>query len=634
MKSLKLTGFVFLLLLTTSLVNAQLTQKSTPASWRNLPQLTAMDQLPVFSPQLPNISLAIKEDETSGQDRFALPVTWGDNPLDNGIWEKAEGILIWRMKINANESKGWIVCLNKVNIPDGGSLFIYSANTKILKGAYTSSKNNLADKLTIGPVSGSDIIIEYNIPDKVEAQLPFLLDKLYFVYKENPNVPIQQQSLLGDPAYQSSWPCMINVNCPEGSQYGKEKNGVVRILIASDKGYYYCTGSLVNNTKKDRTPYILSAFHCEHGLVPYYDNYIFAFGWETADCTTPVESPEYQTMTGCDLVARREESDFTLYKLKTDIPVLINAYFNGWNKSALKKPSKTATIHHPNGDVKKISLDNNPAVVWASPINWAYGATTPAGHHWRTGLSKGASMPGSSGAPLFDENKMIVGQLHGGSSTCSLTTLFYGMFSKSWDEGATPQTRLKDWLDPLNTGKDTISGLEVPALAVCSISGKIETSKSASMKKVMVVLSGFTNDTVFTGNDGKYSFDKVVIGKNYTITPYYSTFALEGVSTGDLVVINKSILGQQAIPSEYKKVAADVNLSGTISTADMNILNKMILGLQYEFPSKKTWVFVTPGYKWPNQAGSADSLHFNNIQVDQFNANFVGVKLGDVTGTN
>ncbi|HNG07182.1 MAG TPA: hypothetical protein PKU98_11815, partial [Saprospiraceae bacterium] len=169
---------------------------------------------------------------------------------------------------------------------------------------------------------------------------------------------------------------------------------------------------------------------------------------------------------------------------------------------------------------------------------------------------------------------------------------------------------------------------------VCSISGKIETSKSASMKKVMVVLSGFTNDTVFTGNDGKYSFDKVVIGKNYTITPYYSTFALEGVSTGDLVVINKSILGQQAIPSEYKKVAADVNLSGTISTADMNILNKMILGLQYEFPSKKTWVFVTPGYKWPNQAGSAGSLHFNNIQVDQFNANFVGVKLGDVTGTN
>lgn len=634
MKNLIPTGLFLVFLLAASLVKAQVTLKSTPASWNSAYAQISDSNIPAYSPRIPDIAAAKAEDATSGQDRFALPVDVPADIFDNGVWEESEEMFIWRIRISAEAAKAWILCLNQVNLPHGARLYAYSAQHKDLKGAYTHSNNNDRGKLTIGPVGGKDIILEYNIPADREQILPFNLERLYFVYTENPNQPVQAQSLLGDPAYQSSWSCMINVNCPEGENYQAEKNGVVRILIASDKGYYYCTGALMNNTKKDRTPYILSANHCEHGLQPYHDNYIFAFGWETSDCTLPADAPGYQTMTGCELIARREESDFALYKLSSDIPVLINAYFHGWNKSSTKKPVKTTTIHHPNGDVKKISIDNNPAVVWASPITWAYGTTTPANHHWRTSLSKGASMPGSSGAPLYDENKQVVGQLHGGNSSCSLTTLFYGMFSKSWDEGTTPQTRLKDWLDPLNLGKDTLSGLEVKALPVCSISGKITNSKNLPLKKVMVVLSGFTQDTVLTGNDGKYTIDNVVIGKNYTVTPIYGTFALDGVSTGDLAIMNKSILGITPLSSEFKKVAADVNLSNTISTADMNIINKMILGIQYEFPSKKTWVFVTPDYKWPDKAGNANSVNINNVQVDQFNIDFIGIKLGDVTGTN
>lgn len=617
------------------LSNAQTTLKSQPISWASTTELASIKDLPEVDFEIPDIEKAKREDENGVQDRFAIPVKLPNSSHISGKWETtAEGFQVWRIKISAKQAKGWILCLDNLNLPAKANLYAYSSNKRNLKGAYTSTNNNNKKKLTIGPIVGDDIVIEYNLPATSLQIIPFDFSKLYLIYKENPNVPGLEQTLLGDAAYNSSLPCMVNVNCPEGDAYQMQKNSVVRILIASDKGFYYCTGSLMNNTKKDSTPYVLSGFHCEHDLIPNYDNYIFVFGWETPSCQLPNIEPSYQTMDGCSLISKREESDFVLYKLNTKIPFVINAYFNGWNKSDNKIPSKTAMIHHPNGDVKKISIDNDPAVIWNSSINWMNGIITPGKHHWRVSLDKGASMGGSSGAPLFDEDKRVVGQLNGGNSNCMLSTLFYGRLSKSWADGTTPATRLKEWLDPLNLGLDTLSGLEVKATPVVVIAGRITNSKIVPIKNVMVVLSGYVNDTVFTGTDGRYKFDYLPLGKNYSITPIYDTYALDGISTGDIGVINKHVLGVQLIKSEFKKLAADVNRSSTISTADINIINKMVLGKQYEFPSGKNWYFVTPNYKWPLLAGKADTVSFQNIQIDQFDVDFIGVKLGDVTGAN
>ncbi len=613
----------------------QLTVTRLPASWGQFEEIESLEEIPAIKPKLPDVEKAIIEDLQSDQDRFALPVDLNAISAKNGKWEVSKsGFKIWRIKISDKNSKGWILCFNELKLPEGSSLYIYSADKKILKGAFTAINNSDIGKLTVGPIAGPDVIIEFNTFEKSGESIPFKIEKLYSVYKSNLNVPGTENSVLGDPAYNSSLPCMININCPEGSSYGKQKDGIVRILLAGDKGFYYCTGTLINNTKQDSTPYILSAFHCEHDFIPNYDNYIFAFGWETPGCQLPVIEPTFKTLDGCSMMARRQESDFVLYKLKSKLPVTYGAYFNGWNKSDTKSPQSTAMIHHPNGDVKKISIDQAPAVVWNSPINWMNGIITPAKNHWRVGLDKGASMGGSSGAPLFDEKKLVVGQLNGGNSNCMLSTLFYGRLSKSWADGPAPDSRLKEWLDPLDLGLDTLSGLEVAASPVTVISGRITNSKSIPIKNVVVVLSGFVNSTFKTGSDGRYKFENLPAGQSYTITPTYDTTPLDGVSTGDISVINKHVLGKQTITSEFKKLSADVNRSNTISTSDINTINKMVLGKQYEFPNNKNWYFVTPNYKWPLLSGNADAINFQNIQIDQFDVDFIGVKLGDVTGTN
>lgn len=616
-------------------LQAQHYENITPGSFARDLSLASFDKIPVVRTVSPDISKAIAEDALSDQDRFALPVDVNIDPQSNGLWEQgSHNEMIWRVRLSQENAKGWILCFSELALERGAKLFMYTPNHQVVKGAFTFQNNNEAKKLTVGPIPGDEIVIELNIPSQAKRGdiSAFKLEKAYFVYKSNPNVP-GVQTVLGDAAYNSSFPCMINVNCPEGSKVIKQKDGVVRILLAGDKGFYYCTGSLMNNTKKDSTPYVLSGFHCEHDFVPSYDNYIFAFGWETPSCQMPTNEPSYLTMDGCSMMARREQSDFVLYKLKTKIPFNFPAYFNGWDKSDTKIPTSTSMVHHPNGDVKKVSLDGSPSVIWKKDINWNNGIITPAYEHWRVSLTKGASMPGSSGAPLFDERGLVVGQLNGGNSACNYSTLYYGRFSKSWDEGTTPSTRLKEWLDPLGLGKDTIQGLSLASSAAATIAGRITNSKSLPIKNVMVVISGFVKDTFITGADGKYKFDNIAVGHSYTITPYYNTFPLDGISAGDLVIINKHILGFIPITSEFKKLAADINKSNTITAGDLSILTSMILGKLYEFPNAKNWYFVTPDFKYPNLAGSVDRIQIANLSIDLFDQDFIAVKLGDLSGT-
>ena len=580
----------------------------------------------------PDYQRAILEDKADDSNRFALPVNCNISPKSTGKWQiLANGDKLWKVSIESENCKAWILWFDDYKLPKGSKLFIYTQDGKHIKGAYADYNNKTNMKLTVGPVSGSKIIVEYYEPKSVLQTGDFIISKAFYVYKANENTP---GVMLGDPAYMTSLPCMININCPEGINYQNQKKGVVKILLAGDNGYYYCSGSLVNNTKKDSTPYILSAFHCEHEYtVANYDNYIFFFEWETPNCTLPLVEPESKTIDGCTKIAGREESDFILYKLKDKIPKTFGVYYNGWNKSDTKQAASSVMIHHPYGDVKKISLDNAPPIVWNNSINWNNGVITPAKHHLRVGLDKGASQGGSSGAPLFDEKGRIIGQLNGGTSDCMLSTLFYGRFSKSWNDINDPTARLMDWLDPLNIGQDTLNGLNVPEVLTKSISGTITNSKSLPLKNVKIIISGAADDTVYTDLNGNYRFDNLDPMNNYTITPFYDTYPLDGVSTADISLMNKHILGIKPIDSNFKKLAADVNESLNITTGDMSIINKMVLGKQYEFPVKKNWVFVTPNYKFPS-GGKKGSIQVVNLQNDVEDINFYAIKLGDVTGTN
>ena len=145
------------------------------------------------------------------------------------------------------------------------------------------------------------------------------------------------------------------------------KNGVVKMIIPIGTSSFLCTGSILNNTKEDLKPYLLTAFHCllsskEQASASDLSQAQFFFRYENTTCgsntpTSPV------SMIGCTYIAGvplENGVDGALLLLKGKIPDNLNAYYNGWDRRNIA-PQSGVCIHHPQGDVKKISTYDRPA---------------------------------------------------------------------------------------------------------------------------------------------------------------------------------------------------------------------------------------------------------------------------------
>ena len=170
------------------------------------------------------------------------------------------------------------------------------------------------------------------------------------------------------------------------------------------------------------------------------------------------------------------------------------------------------------------------------------------------------------------------------------------------------------------------------------ISGVIQTEESEGIEDVEVMLSGNASQQEYTISNGSYIFDVLETGFNYTVTPHLNTNPLNGVTTYDLVLITRHILGTELLDSPYKMIAADANSSGLITTADMIQIRKLILGINTEYPNNTSWRFVDADYVFPDPANPwvEEFPEFRNISillVDMLAENFIGAKIGDVNSS-
>ncbi|MEL7221947.1 MAG: T9SS type A sorting domain-containing protein, partial [Bacteroidota bacterium] len=168
-----------------------------------------------------------------------------------------------------------------------------------------------------------------------------------------------------------------------------------------------------------------------------------------------------------------------------------------------------------------------------------------------------------------------------------------------------------------------------------SIAGIIATENNETVENVEVNLNGDMSMSMTTNQDGSYEFSSLVVGQDYSVTPYLNTGFLNGVSTFDLVLMSKHILGVDLLESPYKLIAADINRSSTITTLDMIQLRKLILNIDTEFSNNTSWRFVETAYEFPQPANPwADEfpelINFNNLSLAVIDADFVAVKIGDV----
>lgn len=438
----KLFIFLVLILFESWNLYSQISHGGTPLSF-NQPSLKS---LAVFYTPSFDYEKMLQEDRQVGR---AKPFRYGKNhevnlnPENSGSWNNlADGNKVWQLRINSSGAYSIGLIFNIYRLEGSARVFIYSSDRKNIIGSFTKENNKKNGWFSTAPVSGDDIIIELNVPEGQDyGQLN--LSGIVHDYK----------NVLGlKTGFNSSGDCNVNINCPEGADWQIEKRAVVKYNYTSGSSSYLCTGSLINNTAKDGKPYLLTAEHCINTLSEA-SSANFWFNYESPDCSNT--NSTYQSISSADLIATGNNLDFSLLELSSIPPYEYNAYYAGWNRKATPA-ANTVSIHHPQGDIKKISVDNDP------PIINDYGSGYVTNSHWNiVEWDLGTTEGGSSGSPLFDQNHLIVGDLTGGDAYCGYSVNdYYARFDMSWDYYPEATKQLKIWLDPLNSGVETLSGYE------------------------------------------------------------------------------------------------------------------------------------------------------------------------------
>ncbi len=427
---------------------------------------------------------------------FSLPV---NKSIDSdGTWEMLpDGRMMWRLRIETGTAVSVGVVFDMFHLPEGAELFIYNGDKSVVIGAFTSDNNNDNNVFSTQPVPGSTVIIEYiERPEggvfngtltpimingnEIKRRSPAIeggtftprgvlrISEVLYVYNDVVN---DQTKDLGD-----AGTCQVNINCsPEGDNWQDEKRGVARILYREGASWYYCSGTLVNNTLQNGTPYFLTAYHCgATASAADHNVWLFNFNYERAGCANS-GTPPTNTITGC--VKRAEGNiaggtDMQLVELSSTPSSTWNIYYNGWDRSG-NTTTGGVSIHHPSGDAKKISTFTGTTY----SDQWWDGTNLGAANgHWTfpswasTPNGQGVSEGGSSGSPLFNSSGRVIGTLSGGSSDCAgpFTGDLYGKFSIHWQNavnGTGNAYELKYWLDPAGTNPTTLDGMDPNAVS-------------------------------------------------------------------------------------------------------------------------------------------------------------------------
>ncbi len=457
----------------------------------NLPSIKSSVVMPEFDLNAVLTANAANEANKVGPYMFGYEHQVNLDLNNSGQWDYLKnGDRIWRLRVKSDGALSLNFAFTDFYIPEGAHLHVYSADKSYVLGGYTSQNNNVNNQLGTELIKGDEGIIEYYEPKEVQGQGRLLLTMIVHGYRDI-NGWYTEKNL------NSSGACNMDAICPDGDDWRDEIRSVARIV----NGGGVCTGTLINNTSLDGTPYFLTANHCGPQNMGAYS---FQFKFESPTCGSQTSSNStnptgsLNVVSGSSLVSRKADSDFGLLELNA-IPA--NPYYAGWDNSGAI-PQSAVGIHHPSGDVKKLAFDDD-VLQSATAMGSAAQGTWQIEQWERLTTTEG----GSSGSGLWDQNHRLIGQLWGGQAACGNSINdYYGKLSMSWNgNGATSSAqRLRDWLDPQNTGATTLDGYDPNAVsldfdAALQSAGSIETICSSQFTpQVTIKNSGLTTLTSAT----------------------------------------------------------------------------------------------------------------------------------------
>jgi len=512
----------------------QISVPSTPPSF-NYPLIKVV---PTHTLPMVNENQLRAEDDLT--QHKTIPLRFGkDFPVqlnlnNSGVWEQLpNGDQVWRLKIRSKDAKSINFIFDDFFMPNNAAFFIYNQDKTNLIGAFTHLNNKTHGKFSTTPVKGQVVILEYYEPFAVQGQGRLQISSIIHAYRDMFKTANDYiQSL--DKDFGSSGNCNIDINCNEGDNWQNEKRSIAMILTNGNTRW--CTGVMINNTAQDTTPYILTGEHCLDGNE---NTWLFVFNYESPNCNGS-DGNLTQSISGSITRASFVQSDMALLELSTTPPPSYLVYYAGWNNSGAAT-TNTVCIHHPSGDVKKISKDLGTVT-----NGFAYNA-----NHWRVqNWEVGTTESGSSGAPLFDTNGRVIGQLHGGNASCTNNGFDeFGKLSASWLGGGTADTQLKNWLDPTNTGAITFDG---QYFVTASFTDNVVIDSIGNLN----TCGNVQQPQIFVRNIGSNSITALDI--NYE---YNNGLTLHQQWTGNLTWLQSTIIDLQFVSLNVGSQVLDVSVS-------------------------------------------------------------------------
>lgn len=479
---------VCLTLMVWDMAHAQLNLGGIPLSF----QTGGMKQdVPTHVYALPDWS-RVTEAEANSPGLYMLALfahTDVEFPGSGALTEAGDGRLVWRTQISIPGAQAIGLYFDRFQLPKGVKMYLYNGNGRHILGGFSALNNAASGKFATEALQGDLVQLELNFEAGVEIDGVKLHIDRSAVYFRGVNHLVYYsagwQTLDGiDSALSgSSSSCAIDAICPPGENYAAQRDASLQTLIPLDTfGVSLCSGTMINNTgntDEDCEPYLLTASHCESTnslSSSTFDQLLIRFNFMRENCND-FSIPESNTLVGADLIARSDynapsasdiKGDFMLLKLRGNIPEEWGVNLAGWNRDPgiprrLTAPKKFIGFHHPNGDMKKVSVSDRirSVDVGASDTHW--GTLIEAGD--------GVVAGGTSGSALFDGDGHIIGiaSIAGPrflDESCFLTRsgdtvtntsdyIAYGKFDYSWNysvDGNDDYRKLGPWLDPAGTG--------------------------------------------------------------------------------------------------------------------------------------------------------------------------------------
>lgn len=394
-----------------------------------------VDPAPLLAEDAARAAAGIK-----GPYRFGVNHTADLGPDNSGVWSTlADGTRLWRVQLHCPQAYSINMVLDQFILPEGARLYVHNEAGQWL-GAFTRASAAGRTVLGITQLAGDRVTVSYEEPAGA-APGSLHIAQVTHAYRD----------VLGTTkGLNDSGPCNNNTSCPEGDPWQNEISAVAMITVG---GSGMCTGTLLNNCASDGTPYFLTANHCVQGGNPA--TWSFRFNWESPTCSPTTNGPVNQTVSGATLLENSAGSDMALLQLDDVPPAEYEVFYSGWDATG-DFPSSQTAIHHPSGDIKKISFDNDPAI---------HGTMADADCWQILDWDDGTTEPGSSGSGLWNQDHRLIGQLFGGQASCSFNVNdYYGRFDVSFP-------LLTDWLGGCG---ETVDGYD-PNLAVWALDAAVTT---------------------------------------------------------------------------------------------------------------------------------------------------------------